>query len=124
MVDGEKVLTGEEELLELWLHEATRQFRDRCAATVVVYKGYHLIRLIDDIDREWFDELFNRKLLQYCGVSWAIPRWREVMFGDYMDRATKAYTECHDSEKLSRVFQVRSRTVTIPMYTFVSGVLG
>ncbi|KAF4677338.1 hypothetical protein FOZ62_026768, partial [Perkinsus olseni] len=90
MVDGEKVLTGKDELLELWLHEATRQFRDR---------------LIDDVDREWFDELFNKKLSEFCGVSWEIPRWRELMFGDYMDRAANAYTECHDPEKLSRAFQ-------------------
>ncbi len=50
-----QTLKKEEDLLNLWLHEAARCFRDR---------------LINDSDKEWYNRMISEKMKAHVGVEW------------------------------------------------------
>ncbi|OMJ81043.1 hypothetical protein SteCoe_18549 [Stentor coeruleus] len=73
-------------LLLLWLHECCRVFRDR---------------LVDDKDRNWFNEELERKMRMNLNVD--IPsreKWADIIFGDFMSGPYKEYVKIEYGNKL------------------------
>eukprot|EP00929_Paragymnodinium_shiwhaense_P066427 TRINITY_DN33321_c0_g4_i1.p1 TRINITY_DN33321_c0_g4~~TRINITY_DN33321_c0_g4_i1.p1 ORF type:complete len:3770 (+),score=1255.81 TRINITY_DN33321_c0_g4_i1:195-11312(+) len=89
MVHVKTSLNHKEELLRLWLHEASRQFRDR---------------LINDEDREWFNGKLADNVMKYLGEDWPAAKFRSIIYGDFFDRAEKAYVPVEEEKKLVDTF--------------------
>ncbi|XP_078663939.1 dynein axonemal heavy chain 1-like [Branchiostoma floridae x Branchiostoma belcheri] len=89
MVEPGKV-ENMEALLRLWYHESCRVFKDR---------------LVDDTDREWFDDLSKEKM-QKLGVPFeeAVPQL-PVLFGDFMqpNSDNKLYNYISDIPKMVQI---------------------
>eukprot|EP00400_MALV-I_sp_L67-5_P001083 gene1083-514_t len=95
-IDSANYLAGAEPLLKLWLHEASRQFRDR---------------LIDHDDRDVYDDVILEQMKDHVqdAESWTKDHFRTLVFGNYVlpdgakkDQADK-YTEIVNKEKLLKV---------------------
>merc|ERR1719160_349894 len=76
MVNVKKGLKTPDDLYDLFLHEASRQFRDR---------------LINDNDRAWFNRMITAKLKESTGVAIEAEEMKDLVFGDFFDRAEKPY---------------------------------
>ncbi len=80
MVTSESVNT-EEQIINLWLHELARVFRDR---------------LINIEDRTWVNKLCKKLLLQYFEVEVEISAFDNLLFGDYLDPDRIKYGEVNN----------------------------
>eukprot|EP00927_Polykrikos_kofoidii_P016936 TRINITY_DN17697_c0_g2_i1.p1 TRINITY_DN17697_c0_g2~~TRINITY_DN17697_c0_g2_i1.p1 ORF type:complete len:2183 (+),score=502.38 TRINITY_DN17697_c0_g2_i1:396-6551(+) len=69
-------LQNQQDLIDLFCHESCRQFRDR---------------LIDDTDRDWFNEMVSKKLSANLGKKVAIDDFKDIILGDFLDCDTKDY---------------------------------
>jgi dynein heavy chain len=79
-------LPTRESLLNLWLHESARVFRDR---------------LIDEKDCDWFNSACESSLQQYFGVDWKPEQFRDILFGDYLTQGdVRPYKECPDYQQV------------------------
>lgn len=72
-------------LLLLWLHECSRVFRDR---------------LIDDKDRNWFNDELERKMKMSITTDLPKEKWVDTIFGDFMSGPYKEYTQIEYNDKL------------------------
>ncbi|KAJ9472161.1 Dynein-1-beta heavy chain [Diplonema papillatum] len=70
-------------LLRLWTHEASRVFHDR---------------LVDETDKSWWWRLSEELFRKMFNESW-VPAYKDVLFGDYMQRIDKKYAEIEDLQK-------------------------
>ncbi|GMH64114.1 hypothetical protein TrST_g1151 [Triparma strigata] len=75
----------EEQLLKLWCHEEARVVRDR---------------LIDDHDRDWFNNMMKEMLATHMGKEWDTSEFASNLFGDYLTRDDKQYQQITDMPKL------------------------
>ena len=78
-------LRGLNTLLLLWLHECCRVFRDR---------------LIDDKDRNWFNDELERKMKMNINTDLTKEKWIDVIFGDFMSGPYKDYIKIDYNDKL------------------------
>jgi dynein heavy chain len=90
MVNVKKGVANEQGLINLFLHEMSRQFRDR---------------LIDDKDRDWFDTTLAEKLTTHTSKKTTPEAFRELIFGDFLDRAERPYEPVDGQEKCVEIFQ-------------------
>lgn len=67
---------NEEALLNLWLHEEARVFRDR---------------LVDAEDRAWFNQACSELLQEQAKVTWPPEKFENLLYGDYLTRENKSY---------------------------------
>ncbi|CAK0841283.1 unnamed protein product [Prorocentrum cordatum] len=89
MVNVKKALNSEKDLTNLFLHEMSRQFRDR---------------LIDDHDRGWFDATLAGALGAQTNQKVSAEEFRELIFGDFLDRAERPYEQVESQEKCVEIF--------------------
>jgi dynein heavy chain len=89
MVDVVKALTSSDDLIRLYMHESCRQFRDR---------------LIDDVDREWFNELLAKQVSKHTGKNVVVDSFRDTIFGDFWDRDTRSYNKADSEEQCVNLF--------------------
>ncbi|CAG2054551.1 unnamed protein product [Timema podura] len=77
-------------LVRLWYHECCRVFQDR---------------LVNDEDREWFDQLLREKIGGFGINADKVLGDRVILFGDFLEPQSdvKNYEEIMDMEKLSKV---------------------
>jgi len=90
MVSVKHSLTKRQDLLELFLHEACRQFRDR---------------LIDDTDRDWFNNAVSERLNSHLGAGIKPADFKGIIYGDFLDRSEKPYQRVESQEKCAAIFQ-------------------
>ncbi|CAD7972922.1 unnamed protein product [Amoebophrya sp. A25] len=89
-------------LLNLWLHEAARCFRDR---------------LINDQDSDWFNKMIATRLKANVeGFEMDADDFKDLVFGDFMDRVEKKYIHIADNEKMLEVFHeyLEEYNITFP----------
>ena len=72
-------------LLLLWLHECSRVFRDR---------------LIDDKDRNWFNDELERKMRSNLNTDLTKEKWADAIFGDFMSGPYREYIKIEYNPKL------------------------
>ncbi|CAD7935566.1 unnamed protein product [Amoebophrya sp. A120] len=97
MIDVKKGFENPMDLINLWMHEACRCFRDR---------------LINEQDCSWFNKMIFTKLKQSVGADFpeALPKdldvddIAELVYGDFMDRVDKKYIAVPDNAKMLEVF--------------------
>ena len=79
-------------LLQLWVHECGRVFRDR---------------LVNDEDRVWFDNLLMDQMKKHTGVDWdkVKPEDDFLCFGDLMDPDSKQYTRIESGAGLLKAME-------------------
>jgi dynein heavy chain len=82
----DKKADHKERFVKLFVHEMSRQFRDR---------------LTDDNDRNWFDGLVQDKLKVHLRTELTSEEFSEILFSDFLDRAEKPYQIMDDPKKLS-----------------------
>jgi len=70
-------------LLLLWCHECSKVFRDR---------------LIDDNDREWYDNKVVEVLENEFERSWSVDMFVDVIWGDFLQGSGASYVEITDLE--------------------------
>ncbi|CAM9220423.1 unnamed protein product [Chrysoparadoxa australica] len=80
-----KHASTKEELLKLWCHEEQRVFRDR---------------LINDEDRDWFNEALKAQLTKHLEEDWDTSEFKDLLYGTYMTMENKAYQRVDDRAKL------------------------
>ncbi|CAD7977239.1 unnamed protein product, partial [Amoebophrya sp. A25] len=79
-------------LLNLWLHEAARCFRDR---------------LINDQDSDWFNKMIATRLKANVeGFEMDADDFKDLVFGDFMDRVEKKYIHIADNEKMLEEYNI------------------
>ena len=61
-------LESKETLVQLWIHETFRVFRDR---------------LVDQSDRDKFSKMSSEKLESFLDMEWELKTYENIMFGDY-----------------------------------------
>eukprot|EP00397_Hematodinium_sp_SG-2012_P000140 GEMP01000140.1.p1 GENE.GEMP01000140.1~~GEMP01000140.1.p1 ORF type:complete len:2733 (+),score=458.69 GEMP01000140.1:292-8199(+) len=88
MVDAKKTINTKDDLLNLWIHEGCRLFRDR---------------LINEQDRNWYSDMMASKMKEYVKVDWDPDTFEEIMFGDFFN-AEKTYLIANDEEKVNQIF--------------------
>jgi hypothetical protein len=69
----------------LWLHECCRQFRDR---------------LIDDTDKDWFNNQLEDKLRLHLGMEMKREEWQDIIFGDFMEEGLREYRQIFENQDL------------------------
>ena len=77
-----------EELLRLWYHESQRVFQDR---------------LVDDVDRDWFSGLLNKKIVSDFNAEFSqVITHEPLIYGDFMTANVdnKPYIEISDYDKV------------------------
>jgi dynein heavy chain len=101
MVNVKKSLQNQDQLVDLYLHEACRQFRDR---------------LIDETDRDWFNELMSSKVSAHVGKSRPVDSFKDTIFGNFFDRDTRAYDKADNEPQCVDVFNewLEDYNVTFP----------
>ena len=92
MIDVKSSLQKQEDLIDLFLHESSRVFRDR---------------LIDDTDREWFNAMIAEKMNAEISNSASVDKFRDLIFGDFLNRGgdVSIYQRVHSEEKCVSIFQ-------------------
>ncbi|CUG87367.1 Hypothetical protein, putative, partial [Bodo saltans] len=81
------------DLLRMWLHEQSRTFRDR---------------LVDDNDREWFDELLKKQLQKHFKMKWnEVVLTDRLLFVDFQNpnADVRQYEEVKDVATLVGVIE-------------------
>lgn len=72
--------------LRLWYHESSRVFQDR---------------LVNDEDRQWFDDLAKQKMKEDFNVEFdEVVTKTPLLYGDFMTGDTGNYEEVIDHEKV------------------------
>eukprot|EP00930_Biecheleria_cincta_P008309 TRINITY_DN10972_c0_g3_i1.p1 TRINITY_DN10972_c0_g3~~TRINITY_DN10972_c0_g3_i1.p1 ORF type:complete len:4176 (-),score=874.55 TRINITY_DN10972_c0_g3_i1:69-11708(-) len=71
MIDVKTSLKTEQDLYNLFLHESSRVFRDR---------------LIDDTDRDWFNDMIAEKLNKEKPRSAKVEDFKDLIYGDFLSR--------------------------------------
>jgi dynein heavy chain len=74
-----------ETLVLLWVHESCRVFRDR---------------LIDDKDREWFNNQVESRIKDNLMIEIERDTWENVIFGDFMNDVYKDYVQIDYGQQL------------------------
>ena len=85
------ICTTVESLARLWIHESARCFHDR---------------LVNDADKEWFQNRVVKLLLSNFGISWSVDdlfKKQPILFGDFFGRGEKVYEESKDIASLTHV---------------------
>jgi len=92
MVDIKHSLKNDKDLIDLYLHESCRVFRDR---------------LIDDHDREWFNNMIADKLNKEIPKAAKVDQFAELVFGDFLNRGAEVnpYQKIESQEKCVSIFQ-------------------
>jgi len=90
MVSVNDSMKDRNDLVDLFLHEASRQFRDR---------------LVDDKDREWFNGLLQEKVNSNLGTKVDAATFRDIIYGDFFDRNTRPYQRAESEAKCVNIFQ-------------------
>ena len=77
--------------LRLWYHESCRVFQDR---------------LVNDEDRQWFDDLAKQKMKEDFGQEFdEVVTQSPLLYGDFMTGDSGSYEEITDQTKvLSLIF--------------------
>ncbi|KAJ9446655.1 Dynein-1-beta heavy chain [Diplonema papillatum] len=82
------------QLIRMWLHECSRVYRDR---------------LVDDVDRGWFDDLLKKQVQKHFKMRWkeVVPREERLIFGDYMNpqAEVRVYDEVENMGQLAGVME-------------------
>ena len=87
---GEReLMTNQEMLVKLWLHEEARVFRDR---------------LINGEDRVWFNEACQTLMQTHLSIDWPVEEYQSLLFGDYQSREKKQYRCIDDINRLDNLF--------------------
>ncbi|KAK3096562.1 hypothetical protein FSP39_001310 [Pinctada imbricata] len=84
-------IEGINDLMKLWYHESCRVFQDR---------------LVNDEDRDWFDELMKSKMKSDFNVDPAeVLKNQPIIFGDFLTQggSDKPYVEITDHEKMVKM---------------------
>eukprot|EP00929_Paragymnodinium_shiwhaense_P038463 TRINITY_DN20312_c0_g2_i5.p1 TRINITY_DN20312_c0_g2~~TRINITY_DN20312_c0_g2_i5.p1 ORF type:complete len:4212 (-),score=1387.32 TRINITY_DN20312_c0_g2_i5:193-12828(-) len=89
MISVKHSLQEEKDLINLFLHEASRQFRDR---------------LIDDTDRDWFNNLLIKKVKEGMRKPINEEAFHGLVYGDFVDRGNKPYQQVESMEKCVEIF--------------------
>jgi len=84
MVHVKTELGSKEALLRLWIHEMSRQLRDR---------------MINNEDRTWFDETIMQKMGAQVGEQWEPAQFTSITYGDFMERGEKKYVELKNQNR-------------------------
>lgn len=71
-------------LVQVWIHETFRVFRDR---------------LVDQSDRDKFNKLAHERLDHYCDMEWKLESYENILFGDYED-AERQYLKLNEINQL------------------------
>jgi len=71
-------LADSKSLLRLWTHECSKVFRDR---------------LIDEIDRNWYDHKIIEVLENDFGKAWTADMFVDVVWGDFLQGPGGSYVE-------------------------------
>ncbi|CAJ1382663.1 unnamed protein product, partial [Effrenium voratum] len=92
MVDVKSTLKTDKDLIDLFLHESCRVFRDR---------------LVDDVDREWFNTMIAEKLNAEIPSSAVIDKFKDIVFGDFLTRGgdVSLYQRAENEGKCVGIFQ-------------------
>lgn len=88
-----KTCASQNDLLRMWLHEQSRTFRDR---------------LVDDNDRDWFDELLKKQLQKHFKMKWnEVVLTDRLLFVDFQNpnAETRVYEEVKDVATLVGVVE-------------------
>ena len=91
--DPKLVGGNKNELFALWMHENLRVFQDR---------------MVNNEDREWFQDLIDKTSKDKLGVGWeAVVGETRLIFGDYLVPGAdpKVYQRVTDMEQLQRVVE-------------------
>ena len=101
MVLPEKFKADERAMCRLWLHEECRVFRDR---------------LVDADDRAWFNNTLKTMLKQEVEVDMELSEFEDSLFGDYLDREERGYTEITKPDLLPGVMEeyLQEYNITYP----------
>ncbi|KAJ3125137.1 Dynein heavy chain 1, axonemal [Nowakowskiella sp. JEL0407] len=86
-----KTVVVESDIVRLWVHECQRVFQDR---------------LVDQIDKTWFNELLRSTVVQTLQMGWSdIVQNEPLLYGDFMTPGAdpKVYCEIKDIRKLVKV---------------------
>ncbi|KAI8841134.1 dynein heavy chain and region D6 of dynein motor-domain-containing protein [Chytriomyces cf. hyalinus JEL632] len=102
-----KTVNIETDIVRLWIHECMRVFQDR---------------LVDTIDKTWFNELVKGTILDKLQLSWQEVVTNEpIIYGDYLTPGAdpKIYTEVKDIRRLVKLAEEYlddyNSTTTSPM---------
>lgn len=79
-----------EQIIRLWYHECCRVYQDR---------------LINDADRDWFNDVLNHKIRTEFGQNPETVLGSEIiLFGDFLDPTSdlKLYTQITDMDKVRK----------------------
>ena len=88
-----RAVSDSQQLIRMHIHEQQRVFRDR---------------LVDDIDRGWFDDLLKRQLQKYFKIKWSdIIMTDRLIFGDFMNPQSdvRMYDEICNLTQLAGVME-------------------
>jgi dynein heavy chain len=101
MVNVHQAIHTSDDLVRLYMHESCRQFRDR---------------LIDDTDRDWFNELLSKKVSEHVGKHLSVDSFKDTIYGDFFDRDTKAYIKAESEDQCVGLFNewLEDYNVTYP----------
>ena len=80
-------LPDKEALIKLWCHEGARVFRDR---------------LINEDDRQWFNNSVLRQLHEKLGMSeWVLDNFTDLLYGNFLTRTNRLYQELGEPPKIN-----------------------
>jgi dynein heavy chain len=88
LMANSKSITSEENIVNLWLHEVARVFRDR---------------LINETDRAWLNGCCKEMLNKYFSIELEVESFENIMFGDYLDPEKENYCELKSKDALHHV---------------------
>ncbi len=100
-IDTQSMTVDKMAFIRLWIHEASRIFRDR---------------LINFDDKFWFDKLCQEQIMKKLDVEIAVDDIQKFMFGNFKDREEQKYSEIQEPEKNAMIMNeyLEEYNVTFP----------